>query len=99
MSLQHRLQGALEAGAKLHGATVHFVVPEMDSGPIIAQGAVAVRADDSEATLAARVLGVEHRIYPRALKLLAEGRVRVADGHCLIDGVPAPDTAQLEPPR
>ena len=66
---------ALEAGAKVHGATVHFVVPEMDAGPIIAQGAVPVRADDTEAALAARVLAVEHRIYPLALKLVAEGRV------------------------
>jgi phosphoribosylglycinamide formyltransferase-1 len=83
---------ALRSGAKLHGATVHFVVPEMDSGPIIAQGAVAVRADDSEETLAKRVLGVEHRIYPLALKLVAEGRVRVENGRCLIDGVPVPDS-------
>jgi phosphoribosylglycinamide formyltransferase 1 len=79
---------ALAAGAKIHGATVHFVVAEMDSGPIIAQGAVAVHEGDSEAALAARVLAVEHRIYPLALKLLAEGRVRVVDGRCLIDGVP-----------
>lgn len=88
---------ALEAGAKVHGATVHFVVPEMDAGPIIAQGAVAVRSDDSEAALAARVLTVEHRIYPLALKVVAEERVRVVDGRCLIDGVPVPDTAELMP--
>ena len=88
---------AFEAGAKIHGATVHFVVAEMDSGPIIAQGAVKVRADDSEAKLAARVLAVEHRIYPLALKLLAQGRVTVVDGRCLIDGVPVPDTASLIP--
>jgi len=65
---------ALEAKVKQHGATVHFVVPEMDSGPIILQDAVEVRPDDTEATLAARVLAVEHRIYPQALKMLAEGR-------------------------
>ena len=88
---------ALEAGAKIHGATVHFVVPEMDSGPIIAQGAVAVHAGDTERTLAARVLAVEHRIYPLALKLVAQGRVRVVDGRCLIDGVPVPDSASLVP--
>jgi phosphoribosylglycinamide formyltransferase-1 len=86
---------ALEAHAKVHGATVHFVVPAMDSGPIIAQGAVAVRDDDSEATLAARVLAIEHRIYPLALKLLAQGRVQIVDGRCLIDGVPVPDTSQV----
>jgi len=84
---------ALEAGATTHGATVHFVVPEMDSGAILAQAAVPVLADDDEAALAARVLAVEHRIYPLALKLLAEGRVRVVDGRCLIDGVPVPETA------
>ena len=88
---------AIEAGAKLHGATVHFVVPEMDAGPIIMQGAVAVRTDDSEQTLAARVLAVEHRIYPLALKLVAEGRVQIVDGRCLIDGRPVPDAAQLVP--
>ena len=88
---------ALEAGAKIHGATVHFVVAEMDSGPIIAQGAVAVRADDSEPTLAARVLAVEHKIYPLALKLVAEGRVRVENGRCLIDGVAVPDVSTLVP--
>ena len=88
---------ALEAGTKIHGATVHFVVPEMDSGPIIAQGAVTVRHSDTEETLASRVLKVEHRIYPLALKLLVEGRVQVVDGRCLIDGVPAPDTKNLVP--
>jgi phosphoribosylglycinamide formyltransferase 1 len=88
---------ALEAGAKIHGATVHFVVPEMDSGPIIAQGAVAVHKDDTETALSARVLAVEHRIYPLALKLLAEGRIRVENGRCLIDGVPVPDASTLVP--
>ena len=80
---------ALAAGVKEHGATVHFVVPEMDAGPIIAQAAVPVRSGDTEATLAARVLEVEHRIYPEALKMVAEGRVQIAGGGCLIDGRPA----------
>jgi len=88
---------ALEAGANIHGATVHFVVAELDSGPTVAQGAVAVHADDSEAALAARVLAVEHRIYPMALKLVAQGRVRIVDGRCLIDGVPVPDPATVVP--
>ena len=65
---------ALEAKVKQHGATVHFVVPEMDSWPVILQGAVEVRPDDTEVSLAARVLAVEHRIYPEALKMLAEDR-------------------------
>lgn len=90
-------QRALEAGVKLHGATVHFVVPEMDSGPIIAQGAVAVRDDDSEATLSKRVLAVEHRIYPLALRLVAEGRVSVTDGRCRIAGAEVPDGAMVVP--
>jgi phosphoribosylglycinamide formyltransferase-1 len=77
---------AIAAGAKQHGATVHFVVPEMDSGPIIAQEAVPVLPDDTEAALAARVLAAEHRIYPRALGLVAEGRVTIDDGRCLVDG-------------
>lgn len=92
-------QRALDAGAKVHGATVHFVVPEMDAGPIIVQGAVAVRNDDTEETLAKRVLAVEHRIYPLALKQLAEGRIKVVDGRSLIDGVPVPDTADLVPAK
>ena len=71
----HTHRRALEAGVERHGATVHFVVPEMDSGPIIAQDSVAVAKDDTEAKLAARVLELEHRIYPEALRLVAEGRV------------------------
>jgi phosphoribosylglycinamide formyltransferase-1 len=85
---------ALAAGVKIHGASVHFVVPDMDSGPIIAQGAVAVRDDDTAATLAARVLGIEHRIYPAALGLLAGGHVKIVDGRCRIEG-PAGDAGQL----
>jgi phosphoribosylglycinamide formyltransferase 1 len=93
----HTHKRALAAGAKMHGASVHFVVPKMDSGPVIVQGAVAVRGDDSEETLAKRVLDIEHRIYPLVLKLVAEGRVRVVDGRCLIDGVPVPDGAAIVP--
>jgi len=69
---------ALAAGAKTHGCTVHFVVPELDSGPIILQESVPVLPNDNEQTLAVRVLAVEHRIYPAALKLLAEGKVALA---------------------
>ena len=86
---------ALEAGVKVHGATVHFVVPEMDSGPIIAQAAVNVRPEDTEKDLAARVLKAEHQIYPLALKLVAEGRVNTDGDRCLIDGAPLPDTKTL----
>ncbi|ODT06823.1 MAG: phosphoribosylglycinamide formyltransferase [Mesorhizobium sp. SCN 65-20] len=70
-------QRALDAGIRVHGCTVHFVTPEMDDGPIIAQAAVPVLVDDNEATLSARVLKAEHRLYPLALKLFAEGKVRM----------------------
>jgi phosphoribosylglycinamide formyltransferase-1 len=68
---------AIAAGATTHGATVHFVVPEMDAGPIIAQAAVPVLPGDTPESLAARVLTVEHEIYPAALRALAEGRVQI----------------------
>jgi phosphoribosylglycinamide formyltransferase-1 len=74
----HTHRRALEADVKRHGATVHFVSPEMDAGPIILQRSVPVMNGDTEATLAARVLEVEHRIYPEALRLVAEGRVKFA---------------------
>jgi phosphoribosylglycinamide formyltransferase 1 len=71
---------ALEAGAKTHGATVHLVAPDVDSGPIVIQEAVPVAESDTVETLAARVLEVEHRIYPQALRLLALGRVQPRNG-------------------
>ena len=66
---------ALAAGVKLHGCTVHFVEPELDAGPIIAQAAIEVRDEDTPETLGARVLAQEHALYPRALGLVAAGRV------------------------
>jgi phosphoribosylglycinamide formyltransferase-1 len=80
---------ALAAGAKITGATVHFVTPETDAGPIVAQAAVPVHEDDTVATLEARVLTAEHRLYPLALRLVAEKRVRIGDGRCPIEGVRA----------
>lgn len=68
---------ALAAGVRVTGATVHFVRPEMDAGPIIAQAAVPVLPSDTAETLAARVLAAEHRLYPRALELVARGEVRL----------------------
>ncbi len=82
---------ALAAGAKIHGATVHFVSADMDGGPIICQGTVPVLEGDTPTTLAARVLTVEHRIYPVALKWLAEGNLRVTDGRCSVRGTTIPD--------
>jgi len=68
-------QRALEEGVKIHGCTVHFVTAQLDHGPIVIQAAVPVRADDTPATLAARVLAQEHRIYPQAIQWFAEGRL------------------------
>jgi phosphoribosylglycinamide formyltransferase-1 len=73
----HTHERALADGVKIHGCTVHYVVPEMDSGPIIAQAAVPVLDDDTPETLGARVLEQEHIIYPRALALAASGRARI----------------------
>jgi phosphoribosylglycinamide formyltransferase 1 len=73
----HTHRRALEAGAKVHGCTVHFVEPELDSGPIILQAEVPVKPGDDETTLAARVLAEEHKIYPQALRLVAEGRTKI----------------------
>lgn len=73
---------ALKDGVKIHGATVHFVVPEMDSGPIVMQGAVSVRDSDTAETLAKRVLAVEHQIYPDALRIVAGGDFTIEDGRC-----------------
>ena len=73
---------ALRAGVKLSGATVHFVIPETDAGPIVMQGAVCVRDDDTPDTLAARVLGIEHRIYPQALRLVASGAITLQGDLC-----------------
>jgi phosphoribosylglycinamide formyltransferase-1 len=70
---------ALAAGVKLHGCTVHFVAPELDAGPIVAQAAVEVRDDDNAESLGARVLEQEHALYPAALALVAAGRV-ITDG-------------------
>jgi phosphoribosylglycinamide formyltransferase-1 len=72
-------QQAIDAGVRISGCTVHFVVPELDSGPIIAQAAVPVMANDTAQTLAARILVEEHRVYPDALRAVAEGRVALED--------------------
>jgi phosphoribosylglycinamide formyltransferase-1 len=74
---------ALEAGAKISGCTVHFIVHALDSGPIIAQAAVPVLPDDTPQSLAARVLTEEHRIYPEALRLVAAGKVKLENGRAV----------------
>ena len=77
---------ALKAGVKISGATVHFVIPETDAGPIVMQGAVPVRDDDTSEALSERILTIEHRIYPEALRLLASGRLRLEGDLCKIEG-------------
>jgi phosphoribosylglycinamide formyltransferase-1 len=82
----HTHRNALAAGDTVHGATVHFVTAELDGGPPIIQASVAVRADDDEATLAARVLNEEHRIYPLVVDWYCTGRLRCHDGMAWLDG-------------
>jgi phosphoribosylglycinamide formyltransferase-1 len=94
----HTHRRALEAGVRIHGCTVHFVTPKLDSGPVIAQAAVPVMPDDTEETLARRVLAQEHRIYPQAVRWFCEARLRVTDdARVLIDGASAADEALLSP--
>ena len=88
---------ALKVGVKIHGASVHFVTSDLDAGPILAQAAVPVLDTDTPTTLAARVLEVENVIYPIALRLVAEGRVRIVDGRCVTDGKRAPEGALIVP--
>jgi phosphoribosylglycinamide formyltransferase-1 len=80
---------ALDAGMRIHGCSVHFVTAEMDGGPIIAQAAVPILPDDDPDTLGARVLGVEHQLYPLALRLVAEGKARMENGRAVLSGVSA----------
>ncbi|MBI5262830.1 MAG: phosphoribosylglycinamide formyltransferase [Bradyrhizobium sp.] len=77
---------ALRAGVKLSGATVHFVIPETDAGPIVMQGAVPVSDHDTSDTLSERILEVEHRIYQESLRLLAIGKVRIEGDVCKTTG-------------
>ncbi|MCX7172094.1 MAG: phosphoribosylglycinamide formyltransferase [Proteobacteria bacterium] len=90
----HTHAQALAAGVRIHGCTVHFVTPSLDSGPILIQAAVPVLAGDSADSLAARVLSQEHVIYPRAVRWFLEGRLQLSeDGHVLLAGErPAPAT-------
>lgn len=88
----------LESGARISGCTVHFVVPELDSGPVIAQAAVPVLPDDTEATLAARTLAAEHKLYPLALGLLAGGRVRLEGGQAVFKTLNWSDGTLFNPP-
>jgi phosphoribosylglycinamide formyltransferase-1 len=86
---------AIESGDAWHGATVHFVTGELDAGPGIVQGRVPIECDDDEDALSRRVLAVEHRIYPRAVQLVSEGRVTFADSAAWLDGVRLPGPLRI----
>jgi phosphoribosylglycinamide formyltransferase 1 len=88
---------ALRAGVKVSGATVHFVTPETDAGPIVMQGVVAVRDDDTPETLSARILAIEHRIYPSALRLLASGKLRLDGAICRSEAEADSDAMLISP--
>jgi len=93
----HTHRRAIESGATVHGATVHFVTAELDSGPVVVQAAVPVLPDDDESALAARVLREEHRIYPQAVRWIVEGRTRI-DGQRVHVQDSARDQASLISP-
>ena len=94
----HSHARVLEAGATITGCTVHFVRPEMDTGPIVAQAAVPVLPDDTPESLGARVLDAEHRLYPHALKLVALGEVCVEDEHVVRTTQITPQPPLFSPP-
>jgi phosphoribosylglycinamide formyltransferase-1 len=93
----HAQRQALAAGVRFAGCTVHFVRPELDCGPIIGQAVVAVHPDDDEARLSERILETEHRLYPLAVRLIAEGRVRVVAERVEIMNAGIPDILALSP--
>ena len=90
-------QRALKDGVKFTGCTVHYVRPEMDTGPIIAQAVVPIFPDDNLETLSRRVLAVEHRCYPLALQMIAGGKVSILGDKVIIEGAPFPRSKLLNP--
>ena len=88
----------LEAGVRIAGCTVHFVRPAVDEGPILVQAAVPIAADDTAESLSARILQQEHRIYPLAVRLIAEGRARTTGGTVAIDNYDLPRDILVNPP-
>jgi phosphoribosylglycinamide formyltransferase-1 len=89
---------ALAAGVRTHGASVHFVTNDLDGGPVIIQASVPVRTDDSAATLGARVLEEEHRIFPLAIRWYVEGRLSLRNGQVLLDGETRPEQGLVATP-
>ncbi|WP_374240006.1 phosphoribosylglycinamide formyltransferase [Zoogloea sp.] len=94
----HTHRKALEAGVRVHGATVHFVTPTLDCGPVVIQAAVPVLPGDDETALAARVLEQEHRIYPQAVRWFVEGRLSLVNGRVLVRDEPAEPRGWTVPP-
>jgi phosphoribosylglycinamide formyltransferase-1 len=92
----HTHRRALEAGDRVHGASVHFVTRELDGGPVVIQSRVPVRDGDDEGSLAARVLEVEHRIYPECIGWFATGRLQWCDGTVQLDGHPLTSPVQRD---
>jgi phosphoribosylglycinamide formyltransferase-1 len=92
----HTHRRALEAGDRVHGASVHFVTRELDGGPVVIQSRVPVRDGDDEGSLAARVLEVEHRIYPECIGWFATGRLQWRDGTVQLDGHPLTSPVQRD---
>ena len=93
----HVQQQAIDAGVRLSGCTAHFVIPDLDSGPIIAQAAVPVLEGDTIETLSARILRQEHRLYPEVVRWFAEGRIAVDGVRATVAGVPAGATLLFSP--
>jgi phosphoribosylglycinamide formyltransferase 1 len=93
----HTHRRALATGVRMHGATVHFVTPELDVGPIVIQAAVPVHDDDDERSLAARVLSEEHRIYPQAVRWFVEGRLSIHGGRATVAGATVPPATLVSP--
>lgn len=91
----HTHRRVLEAGEQEHGATVHFVSPELDSGPIVLQGKTRIQPSDNEQQLAQRVHEIEHKIYPQAIRWFAEGRLSLADNTVHLDNIPIRQYEQL----
>ena len=95
----HTHRRALAAGVRIHGCTVHFVTPQLDHGPIVAQAAIAVQPDDTEATLASRVLAQEHRVYPQVVRWFCEDRLSLSyDGRVSVEGATPGSAILLSPP-
>jgi phosphoribosylglycinamide formyltransferase-1 len=93
----HVQQQALDAGVRVSGCTVHFVTPDLDSGPIIAQAIVPVLPGDTAETLATRILRQEHRLYPQVVRWFAEGRITLGENRAEVAGVPQGATLLFSP--